>query len=260
MGGVTNSYHYPTTNNLLSSITNTGSTRSFTYTANGNIATDGGSGGNGYSYNNRNRYHTLTTAGTTAATYLYNALGQRVSKTVGSTITHYHYDLQGHLIAESNGSTGADIREYAWLGDIPLAQFDAGGAIYFIHNDQLNTPQKMTNLGATIAWDRIQQPFGSTYSITGSATNNLRFPGQYNDVESGLAYNMMRDYDSTIGRYIEADPNGWEGTSMASLNLYDYADENPLYDSDPLGLYHYVQGAHGPITQSTANLMSCIDI
>ena len=44
------------------------------------------------------------------------------------------------------------------------------------------------------------------YSIGGLATNNLRFPGQYFLIEDGLHYNWYRDYDPSIGRYIQPDP------------------------------------------------------
>jgi len=41
----------------------------------------------------------------------------------------------------------------------------------------------------------------------------------------------MRDYDSTLGRYIEADPIGFAG----GLDLYGYAAQDPLYWVDPSG-------------------------
>jgi len=37
---------------------------------------------------------------------------------------------------------------------------------------------------------------------------SLRFPGQYYDRETNLHYNVFRDYDPAIGRYLEADPIG----------------------------------------------------
>ena len=53
--------------------------------------------------------------------------------------THFHYDQQSHLIAESDGQTGAPLREYVWLGDMPVALIEGDGAVYFIHCDHLAT-------------------------------------------------------------------------------------------------------------------------
>jgi RHS repeat-associated protein len=76
------------------------------------------------------------------------------------------------------------------------------------HSDHLGTPQKMTDASGTVVWAADYKPFGETVSITGSATNNLRFTGQYFDQETGLHYNYFREYNSIIGRYVESDPMG----------------------------------------------------
>lgn len=47
-----------------------------------------------------------------------------------------------------------------------------------------------------------------------------------------LYYNQYRDYDSTTGRYIQADPIGLAGDA----NPYSYANSNPVGMVDPMGL------------------------
>jgi len=61
--------------------------------------------------------------------------------------------------------------------------------------------------------------------------NNIRFPGQYYDAETGLHYNRHRYYHAGVGRFIHQDPIGLTG----GFNLYRYAP-NPISWVDPLGL------------------------
>ena len=44
-------------------------------------------------------------------------------------------------------------------------------------------------------------------------------PDQYFDKETNIHYSYMRDYDPSIGRYIQSDPIGLVG-GIASLSLY----------------------------------------
>jgi RHS repeat-associated protein len=131
------------------------------------------------------------------------------------------------MIAEANDATGAMIREYIWMDDTPVAMVDDTGTnpvVYDIHADHLGGPQKLTDQSANLAWDGVFDPFGNPSSIGGSLTMLLGFPGQYWDSETQLAQNWHRDYDPTIGRYIESDPIGlWGG-----VNTYDYVADKPL--------------------------------
>jgi len=70
---------------------------------------------------------------------------------------------------------------------------------------------------------------------------NLRFPGQYADTETGLNYNMRRDYDPAVGRYVESDPIGLK----AGVNTYAYVQDNPVSYSDPMGLENSTWGCDG---------------
>jgi len=129
---------------------------------------------------------------------IYNSSGQRALK-IGTTKVIYHYDLSGQLIAETD-ALGNPIKAYVWLNGQPLTQIDANGNVYFYHNDHLGTPQKMTDSGGGVVWVADYLPFGRANVNLGTIENNLRFPGQYYDQETGLHYNYHRYYDPGIGR------------------------------------------------------------
>jgi RHS repeat-associated protein len=109
----------------------------------------------------------------------------------------------------------------------------AGEQLYFYHNDHLGTPQVMTDEDQIVVWVAEYRPFGEVEIVTAKVENNLRFPGQYFDQESGLHYNYYRDYDPSVGRYAESDPIGLDG----GLNSYAYVGANPVKWVDPYGLY-----------------------
>jgi RHS repeat-associated protein len=63
----------------------------------------------------------------------------------------------------------------------------------------------------------------------------LRLPGQVADDGAELYQNVFRWYRPTAGRYTQSDPIGFRG----GLNLFAYADGNPVRWSDRLGLKVY---------------------
>jgi len=108
-----------------------------------------------------------------------------------------------------------------------------GSSYYFYHNDHLGTPQKMTAVNGAVVWSAKYSSFGEAdIDAASTITNNLRFPGQYEDQETGLYYNLWRFYDARIGRYIKIDPLGIE----ADINYFVYVNNNPLRLIDPHGL------------------------
>ena len=107
-----------------------------------------------------------------------------------------------------------------------------GGRYYFYHNDHLGTPQKMTDVSGAVVWSAKSESFGETVVEVATVENNLRFPGQYYDSETGLHYNWFRYYDSNTGRYLRVDPIGLAG----GINLYAYCLNDPVNFVDPWGL------------------------
>jgi len=88
---------------------------------------------------------------TAVATYSHNALGQRVVKTQSASelTMHFIYDPEGKLIVEIDVATGNTVREYVYVNGQQVALVDDTNTpneeLYFVHNDHLGTPQKITN-------------------------------------------------------------------------------------------------------------------
>jgi RHS repeat-associated protein len=223
------------TSNQVNSISG-GLPRTYSYDAAGNTTAYIGFT---YQYNDRGRLANIVqTAGTTSN--IYNGLGQLIEiYGYGGTIV-FAYDLAGHILGEYT-VTGALIQETIWLGDLPVATLRPNGSsvsIYYVHADHLGTPRKVTrpsDNGLMWRWD--PDTFGSVSpnqnpNSLGTFIYNLRFPGQYYRVESGLFYNYYRDYDPQTGRYLEADPIGLRG----GINTYAYVSNAPLSWFDKFGL------------------------
>ncbi|MCS4508716.1 RHS repeat-associated core domain-containing protein [Xylophilus ampelinus] len=184
------------------------------------------------------------------ATYLHNALGQRVLKTNGlqtpavRTETVYAEGpfegstVLGQYRNSADGSTsGTGTTEFIYLptagGPMPIAAV-MDGRLYAVHSDHLNTPRRLTRDDGLVTWQWVTTAFGEVPPST-SATEfvqdaavassgvapsssaatpfafDLRYPGQVADEESGLFYNLNRSYHPLAGRYTQNDPIGLEG-------------------------------------------------
>lgn len=201
-----------------------------TYTSSGNITAWPSATA---TYNKANQLATAVVSGTTS-TYTYDAFGLRLRTVPGTARARiYSYGPNGEILTESNAGVKTD---YAYLDGFPIAAIQpAAATVSAIHTDYLGTPQKGTNSAKTIVWNGSYDPNGSVSVLTGTITQNLRFPGQILDA-SGLHYNGYRNYipkfASGGGRYLEADPIG----QMGGINLYPYANSNALRYIDPTGL------------------------
>jgi len=105
----------------------------------------------------------------------------------------------------------------------------AGETIYFVHTDHLAAPSAITDQTQNIVWQSSEDAFADGVPSVEQITFNIRFPGQYYDLETGL---RNRYYDPSTGRYVTSDPIGLDG----GFNTYGYVGGNPLIYTDPTGL------------------------
>jgi len=238
--------------NLLSITDPEGGITQYTHDALGNTLsqTDANNAANtrSYVYDTDNRLIEVHDASNAIiASYRYDPFGRRISKTLNngsqSNTTYYFYSAEG-LIAEAD-SNGQLTKSYGyapgstfttnplWM-KVPATGTQTAAAYYTYQNDHLGTPQKLLNQSGVTVWSATYDAFGkATIDSASTVSNNLRYPGQYYDAESGLHYNWNRYYNSKTGRYETSDPIGlWGG-----LNEYTYSYGNPLRYADPYGLF-----------------------
>ena len=104
--------------------------------------------------------------------------------------------------------------------------------IDFYNCDHLGTPRELTDDSGRIVWGARYRAWGTLSRIEENYRHqNIRFQGQYEDIETGLFYNRYRYYDAIDSRYISQDPIGLLG----GLNCYTYSSSPTLW-VDPLGL------------------------
>ena len=216
--------------------------RTFSYDSTGNMVGDEQKSQDHrqLAYSTSNRLSSVVQSKHADTSYVYNAKGQRVIRRVtdqDGTVetTHYHYDQANQLIAESTAE-GKVIREYIYLEGQQIAlvdyQINKAGKTLYVHNDHLGTPKLVTDNNQKVLWQADALPFGDMKETVRDIDQPIRFPGQSIDRVTGYHYNYFRDYDPSIGRYIQSDPIGLAG----GVNTFGYVLGNPIAWIDFYGL------------------------
>ena len=128
--------------------------------------------------------------------------------------------------------------------------------VAFYHCDQVGTPQTLSNELGECVWEIKQDTWGTTQKIKAINSDNpleqsnIRFQGQYYDIETGLHYNRYRYYEPFSARYVSKDPIELEG----GFNVVKYVS-NPIQWVDPIGLTEW----NGEVKQTTILLGSYLN-
>ena len=137
--------------------------------------------------------------------YKYDPFGRRTSKRCTNRDKpgmnfHWNGDQLTEEIPIGTDGKPEDENTIRWIYEqgsfTPLARYERGQLHYAI-TDTIGRIQELLTEDGTIVWRGKQQLWGREESRKKEAapTCHLRFPGQYEDNESGLYYNRFRYYD-----------------------------------------------------------------
>ncbi|WP_295924798.1 RHS repeat-associated core domain-containing protein [uncultured Xanthomonas sp.] len=199
--------------------------QTLSYDANGNLLSDGV---RTYVWNARDQLVEIKQGTASIASFGYDPLGRRISKTEGGQTISYLYDGLD-AVQETQGGTVNPI--LTGLGiDERYARNEASGRAYFL-SDALGSTRALTNASGSLIQRYDYTPYGQTSQASAGTTNPYQYTGRELD-KSGLLYYRARYYNPAIGRFISEDSYGFGG---GDANFYAYALGNPISVNDPTG-------------------------
>jgi len=238
----------------------------YTYDGNGNMITDLNKAIAQIKYNHLNLPTEITYTGSTnKITYLYNAFGKKVKKTVteGNNILEVNYleafqykggalqffpHSEGYVDVTRSGSLEVNYYNYVFQYKDHLGNVRAS----------FGTTGKISAQSVKILEENHYYPFGlkhSNYNMdylqyqkieddielyppinaTGKLPNNYKYNGK--ELQDELGLNMYdygaRNYDPALGRWMNIDP---KAETSRRFSPYVYALNNPVYFIDPDGM------------------------
>ncbi len=136
------------------------------------------------------------------------------------------------LAAAQEGTSETPI---TWLFEpesfTPLAKL-VGDQKFSVVADHLGVPMSMVDELGRVVWQAEIGVWGDLRDVQGvKGACPFRWPGQYEDEETGLYYNRFRYYEPQAGQYVSRDPIGLLG----GMGVYRYVSD-PTLHADPFGL------------------------
>jgi len=269
------SYGYDDLARLIESETNSGETTRYGYDAAGNRTSATSGGRTVTSTLDAAGRVTSTSDG---ARYEYDAAGSRSSATVSGERTTYTHDPAGRLTgtagegrktsyvydgldrrvrSSDTEAFGTDRATSAWDGLLPMAGGssrhgassvlrDAGGdalvqsgpaGVSWLLGDARDVTATATNGGMLddlVAYG----DFGNTSYATTGWKGAVGYDGQPSDATLGTSDYYARNYDPSLGSWLQADTWRGQQDDPQSLNRYAYVKNSPVTYADAFGFVH----------------------
>jgi RHS repeat-associated protein len=187
--------------------------------------------------------------------FRYDGLGRRMEIfdfTDSGPITDRRYVWCGSDLCEEHDMTAATTALPG--GPVTKRYFDEGveinGKPYFYTFDGLGSVIHLVDSTGAVSAQYQYGPYGNRIQTAGvltGITSDIGYTGLFQEQTSGLVFAKFREYYPYIGRWLSRDPLGEvahsyrsgvpsKDSTVAKVNLYCYALNNPLTVTDRTGL------------------------
>ncbi|GFM32755.1 RHS repeat domain-containing protein [Desulfovibrio subterraneus] len=170
-----------------------------------------------------------------AVEYLLDAVGRRIAKFVnGARVENYAWHDTVTLEAVSRGDGAVLCRFIYEEGARMPVCMECDGQRYSLAFDHVGTPFAVANPNGDLIQVYRHDAFGNIDNVlVQNVPIPIGFGGGLLDPDTGLVHLGAREYDPSIGRFIQPDPLGYAG---GDVDVYGYCLDDPINLVDPMGL------------------------
>ena len=160
---------------------------------------------------NRNKRHHLSHSN------LHNRLEQVHNISIGET--SYTYDADGNLVQQVNVNGTVEWISYDGAGqEVEIGHKRSDGQVFgqvrIYHADRLRSVRWVTGGSGNLVASYVYEGFGKVVGQSGGGGGAYQFCGLWgyrNDQDAGLLHVGARYYEIETGRWVQKDPQYWQG-------------------------------------------------
>ncbi|RSM95813.1 hypothetical protein DMB42_48870 [Nonomuraea sp. WAC 01424] len=209
-----------------------GDGRTYTYSARGTLAEEGGGMVRTAKFDAFDRM-----VNDDGVQYDYDALDRVETRTYNAKTQRMTYDGgSNNLVTITDTATGAKSASFGRdaLGRT-LGLDDGGGAQLAFCDLRGDLIGAFTATGTSLVDSVAYNPFGEVTARTGQTVHALGYQSGYTDPSTGKVNMAARWYQPTAGSFVSRDSLTQNPDPSVQLNRYSYANNNPLLNVDPDG-------------------------